>query len=72
MDNRIDISEEIKVLAIRNGLTISKLVSHLAEAGYNVGSRQNLYKKFARQSLKFNEIQDILDFLGYKIEIKRK
>jgi hypothetical protein len=42
------------------------------EAGYKVGSRQNLSNKFQRHSLKFNEIQDILEFLGYKLEIKKK
>lgn len=72
MTHKINISEEIKILAIRNGLTISELVNKLNESGLPVGSRQNLYKKFSRQSLRFNEIQDILDFLGYKIEIKRK
>lgn len=72
MDNYLNITEEIKVLLVRNGLTISKLEKKMNEAGYNVGSRQNLYNKLMRQSLKFNEIQDILDFLGYKIEIKHK
>lgn len=72
MDNHININEEIKILAIRKGLTISELVKKLNESGLKIGSRQNLYKKFTRQSLKFNEIQDILDFLGYKIEIKPK
>ena len=72
MNNYLNITEEIKVLLVRNGLTISKLEKKMNEAGYKVGSRQNLYNKLMRQSLKFNEIQDILNFLGHKIEIKPK
>ncbi|MDD3419060.1 MAG: hypothetical protein PHE78_00505 [Candidatus Gastranaerophilales bacterium] len=72
MNSKINITEEIKVLLTRSGLTISKLEREMNASGYNVGSRQNLYNKLQRQSLRFNEIQDILDFLGYKIEIKRK
>ena len=71
MSEHIDIVEEIKVLALRKGLTISKMVKKMNEAGYNIGSRQNLANKFQRNSLRFNEIQDILEFLGYKMEIKK-
>ena len=69
MNKHIDIVKEIKVLALRNGITISKMIEKMNESGYKMGSRQNLSNKFKRGSLRFNEIQDILEFLGYKLEI---
>ncbi|MFA6990157.1 MAG: hypothetical protein WC197_08825 [Candidatus Gastranaerophilaceae bacterium] len=49
-----------------------KLINKMNEQGYNIGSIQNLTNKFNKNTIRFNEAEKMLDFLGYEFEIKTK
>jgi hypothetical protein len=68
----MNIKEEIQVLLVRKGLSMRKLINKMNEQGYNIGSIQNLTNKFNKNTIRFNEAEKMLDFLGYEFEIKTK
>ena len=68
----INIQEEIKVLLLRKGLSMRKLLKRMAEKGYETFSISGLSTSLQKRSIKFDKVQEILDFLGYELEIKPK
>ena len=68
----MNIKEEIQVLLVRQGLSMRKLINKMNEQGYDIGSIQNLTNKFSKNTVRFNEAEKMLDFLGYKFEITQK
>jgi len=66
------IKEEIQVLLVRKGLSMRKLIQQMNEQGYDIGSIQNLSRKFNEDTIRFSELEKILDYLGYEFDIKQK
>ena len=63
----IPLLDFIKTLTIYRGLTLRKLLKKLhEEKGYS-NSYAGFYNKLKNQTLKFSEINDITDTLGYEI-----
>ncbi|MCD8024108.1 MAG: hypothetical protein LUE64_01070 [Candidatus Gastranaerophilales bacterium] len=65
----IDIKQEIQILLLRRGMSMSKLVRNLKKEGVlntNIGS---LSRMFTSKTIKFETVSLILDYLGCKIEI---
>jgi len=58
----------IKGYIAQNNLSIKEVHSRLIEKYGWSGTIQNLNTKINRQTLKYNEILQIADVLGYKIE----
>ncbi|MDR1167436.1 MAG: hypothetical protein LBK53_00910 [Heliobacteriaceae bacterium] len=68
MKRAITIREELKMLLARNAVTITKLAKMLKEQkGIDVPV-QTLSSRINRRIIKFEEVRDIMDVLGYKIE----
>ena len=59
----IDISEKIKILAIKNKITVSDL------AQKSNHSNANLYNKMARNDFKLSELQRLADAVGVGLEV---
>jgi hypothetical protein len=68
----INIKEEIQILLLKNGLSMRKLIKKMEEAGYSTCSVGGFSKMLKTKSIKFDKVQEILDFLGYKIDITEK
>ena len=68
----LNIYEEVKILLLRKGLSMRKAVSKLRELGFNVPKGTGLSNKFNKGTVRFEEVQTLLDFLGYEIIIKEK
>lgn len=63
----ISLLDFIKTLTIYRGLTLRKLLKKLhEEKGYS-NSYAGFYNKLKNQTLKFSEINDITETLGYEI-----
>lgn len=68
----INIYEEIKIILLRKGLSLRKLASKMQEQGYDVPVPDAISAPFRRKRVRFEMVQEILDFLGYEIIIHEK
>jgi len=64
--------EEIKVMLARKNLSLRKLVDLINEKYSRQDTVQNLSKKLTRDSIRYREVEEIADALGYKIEFLPK
>ena len=62
------LKDEIKVLLIKSGFTLTDLVKALNEKYNRTDSVQNLNGKLTRETLKYKEAQEISAILGYEIQ----
>ena len=60
-----DIKNEIKGLIYSAGFTVAKLAEAIGT------STQNLNQKISRGSLKYSELKEILEIIGYKVLFKK-
>ncbi len=67
-----NIKELIRILLLKNGLSMRKLVQKMNEAGYDEMTIGGFSKMLKTESIKFTRVQDILNFLGYEFKIVKK
>ncbi len=73
VDNKImNIKEEIKILLLKNNMSMRQMVGAMNTKGIDVGSIQNLSNKFRNKTIRFEEVQEILDFLDCEFKIVEK
>jgi len=72
MFTMLNIREELKVLVVRNGTSLARTLRKMIEMGYKVPTSSNISTKFKNETIKFKEVQEIVDFLGYELVIKKK
>ena len=68
----IDIKKEIKIALLNKGMTSKQLVSDLNEKYGRSPHVPSLSKKLKNNTIRFEEVQEILDILGYRIYIDKK
>lgn len=68
----IDIYEEIRILLLRKGLSMRKLALRLHDLGYNIPVAGGLSDSFKKKRIRFQTVQEILDYLGYELVIREK
>jgi hypothetical protein len=68
----LNIYEEVKILLIRKGLSMRKIAGKLRELGHKIPANGGLSNKFNKKTIRFEEIQLILDYLGYEFVIREK
>lgn len=68
----IDIYEELRIILLRKGLSMRKLASNLLEKGCDVPVQGGLSTQFKKKRVRFETVQEVLDYLGYEIVIKKK
>ena len=68
----LDIKEEIQIILLKNGLSMRKLVKKMSEKGLPATSISGFSKMLKTKSIKFEKVQEILEFLGYELTIKKK
>lgn len=68
----IDIKQEIQVLLLRQGLSMSKLTRNMSANGVCDINIASLSRMLTTKSIRFETVQKILNFLGYELAIKKK
>lgn len=68
----LDIKEEVEICLLRRHLSMRKLALLMREKGYDIPVASGLSNQFRRKRVRFETVQDILDFLGYEFVIREK
>ncbi len=68
----IDIKLELEILLLRKGLSMRKLISRLREKGCDILKSGSMSVQLKNKRVRFQTVQEILDYLGYEIVIKEK
>lgn len=68
----LNIKEEIQVLLLRKGLSMSKMTRNLKKEGLSNINVASLSRMLSTKTVKFETIQLILDYLGYELSIAPK
>ena len=68
----IDIRQELKVLLIREGTSMRRLVHKYRNDNYDIPNESTLSSELINKRIRFSTVQDILDILGYEFVIKKK
>ncbi len=68
----LDIKEEIQILLLRQGLSMRKLARKMREAGYDIPAESGLSYAFNQKRIRFQTVQEIVDFLGYELVLRKK
>jgi len=64
--------EDIKSYIVKSGWTISKVQEELNRINRTDFGMQNLSKKINNETIRYNEILQIADIIGYSIEWNQK
>ena len=65
----MQLKDELKALIIKSGWTMTKVVDELNKRkGSDKGSVQNFSAMLSRGSLKYIDVVEILDIIGYSVE----
>lgn len=68
----MSIREDIKSLLAKENITLTELAKKISVKANKKITVYSLSQKLLRDSMKFNEVKEILDCLGYEIDFKRK
>ncbi len=68
----MNVRNEIKAQIIRAGMTMQEVVDQLAEEYGWSDSGSNLSAKLQRESIRYEEILELADVLGYEIIWQKK
>ncbi|MCM1338386.1 MAG: hypothetical protein NC191_01800 [Muribaculaceae bacterium] len=68
----IKIIDFIKTLTIYKGLSLRKLVTRVASAKNVSDCYSNFYAKLKNETIKFSEVADVAETLGYEIVFREK
>ena len=64
--------EELRILIMREALTVKKLATLLEEKTGKHYTQRSLQNKISLSSLNYDEMEVIADLLGYEIKIQKK
>ena len=64
--------EELKIMIMREGLTVKKLADMLSRETGKHYTQISLQHKIFLSSLNYDEMETIADLLGYEIKIQKK
>ena len=62
------IKEDIKAFIVKSGMTMTEVVNELNKKNGTDYSLANFSKKLNNETIRYNEVLDIADICGYKIE----
>lgn len=64
--------EQVKILLVKENMSLKKLAEKLTEFTGKKYTQQNLSNKLSRDTLKYSEIYNIAQILGYEIKFDKK
>ena len=65
------LKDELKGLIVSQGFTMSQVNDELNRRHGTNLSFQNFSNRFRKESFSYNEVAEILDIIGYKLEWKK-
>ena len=69
----LDIKQEIGNLLWKKGFrNMRKLISLINDRGYEIPKPSTMSVQLNKKRIRFQTVQEILDFLGYELVIKEK
>lgn len=66
------LKEDLKALIIKTGWSMTAVVDKLNEKYDRKTSVQNFSSKLIRGTLKYSEVEEVLEIIGYKIDWSKK
>lgn len=66
------IREDIKSLLARENITLTEIAKEISVKNNKKVTVYGLSQKLLRDTMKYNEVKEILDCLGYEIDFKKK
>ncbi|MCP3925529.1 MAG: LLM class flavin-dependent oxidoreductase [Desulfobacterales bacterium] len=72
MSMQMKIQHEIKGAAAREGLTLTQAIDKWNKTYNKKQTLNNISNKLRNNTIRFNEVQELLDSLGYDITITRR
>lgn len=70
--DKMSLKEDLKALIIKNGWTITAIVGEINKRNNTNYSVQNFSSKLSRGTLRYLEVVEVLDIIGYQIEWLKK
>lgn len=68
----INLREELTICLMRKGLSMRKVAKILREKGYDIPKSSGLSTQIRNKRVRFETVQEVLDYLGYEICIREK
>ena len=68
----LNLKEELVICLLRRGLSMRKVAKILREKGYDIPKDSGLSDSINKKRVRFETVQEILDFLGYELVIQEK
>lgn len=68
----MNLREQLKLILMREGTSMAKTIRCMKSQGIKVSEPSNMSKKIKLETIKYKDVIDLLDFLGYKITIDKK
>lgn len=69
----LDIKQEIGILLLKSGgLSMRKLIGRMRNEGYDVPQSGQMSVQLKNKRIRFQTVQEILDYLGYELVIREK
>ena len=68
----LNIKEELMICLMRKGLSLRKVIKLLKDKGIDVPCSSGLSVLLNKKRVRFETVQEILDYLGYELVIKEK
>ena len=68
----LNLREQIRIILMREGKSMARTLREMEEQGYKVPFPNNMSTRLKNQTIKFKDAQELLDFLGYEINISKK
>lgn len=72
IDIMLNIKQEIQILLLKRGLSMRKLLVKMKEAGFDMPASSNFSVMLSKKRIRFETVQEVLDFLGYEFKIVEK
>lgn len=68
----LNLKEEITICLLRRGLSMRKVAKFLREKGCDIPKAGGVSDSINKKRIRFQTVQEILDYLGYELVIKEK
>lgn len=72
IDIMLNIKQEIQILLLRRGLSMRKLLVKMKDAGFDMPASSNFSVMLSKKRIRFETVQEVLNFLGYEFKIVEK
>lgn len=68
----MSIKKRLKTVFIEEDIKIKELAEKLSEARNKMVPANTISQQINKETMRFNEVEEILDILGYDIEFKKR